>query len=88
MYSVEFSDLAKKQLYKLPKEIQKRIIATLERIRIRPEAYIIKLVGIQGYKLRAGDYRIIVDIEQERLIVFVIKVGHRKNIYPYSKGAK
>jgi mRNA interferase RelE/StbE len=81
MYSVEFSDVAKKQFYKLPKEIQQRIVAALERIRIRPEAYIIKLVGIEGYKLRVGDYRLILDIEQQKLIIFVIKAGHRKNMY-------
>ncbi len=81
MYSVAFSDVAKKQLYKLPREIQERIIAALERIRIRPEAYIVKLVGIQGYKLRVGDYRVLLDIEQNTLIIFVITVGHRKNVY-------
>lgn len=81
MYTLEFSDLARKQLLKLPKETQKRIIAVLERIRIRPEAYVTKLVGDPGYRLRVGDYRVIIDIQKDTLFILVLKVGHRKNIY-------
>ena len=81
MYGLFYSDLAKKQLYKLPKEVHDRILRSLERIRIRPEAYIEKLVGIPGYKFRVGDYRVIMDIENDRLLILVIKIGHRKNVY-------
>ncbi len=81
MYELFYSDLAKKQLHKLPKEVRDRILRSLERIRIRPEAYIEKLVGIPGYKFRVGDYRVIMDIENDRLLILVIKIGHRKNVY-------
>ena len=81
MYEIIFSNKAKKQLFKLEKNIQKRIITVLERIRIRPESYITKLVGDPGYKLRVGDYRIIMDINNNNLLILVIKVGHRKEIY-------
>lgn len=81
MYEILFSQKAKKQLFKLEKIIQERIISALERIRIRPEAYIAKLVGDPGYKLRVGDYRVIMDIDRNKLLVLVIKVGHRRNIY-------
>ena len=81
MYEIIFSNKAKKQLLKLEKNIQKKIIIVLERIRIRPEAYITKLVGDPGYKLRVGDYRIIMDIDNNNLLILVIKVGHRKEIY-------
>ena len=76
-----FSDLALKQLRKLDGEIRQRIIATLERIRIRPDAYIRKLVGDEGYRLRVGDYRVIVDIDKEKLIILVLRIGHRRNVY-------
>ncbi len=56
-------------------------MAALERIRIRPEAYITKLVGDPGYKLRVGDYRVIMDIDKGKLLILVIKIGHRRNIY-------
>jgi len=81
MYDVLFSDKALKQLKKLEKDIQERIIAALERIRIRPETYVIKLVGDPGYKLRVGEYRVLMDIAKEKLLVLVLKVGHRKKIY-------
>jgi len=81
LYEITFSLKAKKQLMKLERNIQERIISSLERIRIRPEAFITKLVGDPGYKLRIGDYRVIMDIDKNNLIILVIKVGHRKNIY-------
>ena len=81
MYTILFSDSALRQLKKLEREIQERLTKALERIRIRPEAYVQKLVGDPGYKLRVGDYRMIMDIDQGKLHILVIKVGHRKNVY-------
>lgn len=81
MYSVEFSLSAEKEFHKLEKEIQVRIIASLERCRIRPYAYIKNLVGNPYFSLRVGDYRLIVDIQQNQFIIIVIEIGHRKNIY-------
>ena len=81
MYEIIFSQKAKKQLFKLEKNIQERIITALERIRIRPEAYITKLVGDPGFKLRIGNYRVLMDINNNNLLILVIKVGHRKDIY-------
>ncbi len=80
-YSVIFTDNAFRQLKKLERNVQERINTVLDRIRIRPHSYVIKLVGKPGYKMRVGDYRIIMDIEQQKLLILVIKVGHRKNIY-------
>ena len=81
MYQIIFSHKAKKQLEKLEKQIQIRIINALERIRVRPETYVTKLVGDTSYKFRVGDYRVILDIDINRLLILVIKVGHRKDIY-------
>jgi mRNA interferase RelE/StbE len=81
MYDIRFTHTAAKQFSKLEKGIQERVINTLERARIRPEAYFIRLVGDPGYKLRVGDYRVIADIDKGVLLILVIKVGHRKNIY-------
>jgi mRNA interferase RelE/StbE len=80
-YEIIFSDKAFRQLGKLERNLQERIIAVLERVRIRPEAYVTKLVGDPGYKLRVDDYRVIMDIDNKRLKILVLKVGHRKNIY-------
>jgi len=80
-YEIIFSDMALTQLKKFEHKIQERIIKSLERIRIRPEAYVTKLVGDPGYRLRVGDYRVIMDIDKEKLHILIIKIGHRKNIY-------
>ncbi|MDI6859001.1 MAG: type II toxin-antitoxin system RelE/ParE family toxin [Methanocellales archaeon] len=80
-YEIIFSDKALKQLKKMERNVQERIIATLERIRIRPEAYVTKLIGDPGYRLRVGDYRVIMDIDNKELQILVLKVGHKKNIY-------
>jgi len=81
LYEIIFSQKAKKQLFKLEKNTQERIITTLERIRIRPEDFVTKLIGDPGYKFRVGDYRLIMDIDNNNLLILVIKVGHRKDIY-------
>ena len=80
-YEIIFSDKALIQLKKLEKNAQERIIAVLERIRVRLENHVTKLVGDPGYKLRVGDYRIILDIDNRILKILILKVGHRKNIY-------
>ena len=81
MYEILFSETALKQLEKLEDKVQKRILAALERIRIRPEAHVRKLTNDPGYRLRVGDYRLLLDLDQNKLLILIIKVGHRKNIY-------
>lgn len=80
-YEVLFSDLALNQLRKLDLEIRQRIIAAIERIRIRPEGYVRNLVGDDGYRLRVGNYRVILDLDKEMLIILELRIGHRKNVY-------
>ena len=80
-YLLEYSSTALRQLKKLEKPVQKRIIVALERSRIRPEAHFQRLVGEKVYRLRVGDYRVIADIINKQLVILVIKVGHRKKVY-------
>lgn len=81
MYEIIVSDLAKKQLSKISQEMRDRIGIVLERIRIRPFHFVKKLVGSPYFRLRVGDYRVILDIKEDKLIIFVIELGHRRNIY-------
>ena len=81
MYDIIFTKNAENQLKKLDRPIQERIIYVLERIRIRPENFVEKLVGEIGFKLRVGDYRIILDLNNSQLVILVLKIGHRRNIY-------
>jgi len=77
-YEIVFTDTSRKHFKKLEKNVQERIINALERIRIRPEAHVKKLIGDPGYRLRVGEYRVIIDIYKDKLIILVIKIGHRK----------
>lgn len=80
-YAIEIAPTAQKQLEKLNKTMQERILAALERIRVRPYRFVRKPSGSGLYSLRVGDYRIILDIQKDRLLILVIKIGHRQNIH-------
>lgn len=83
---IRFSSDALKQLKKMDRQIAKRIINFLEH-KISPLADP-RQIGkpLQGqlvnlWRYRVGDYRIIVEIQDDKLIIQVIKIGHRKDIY-------
>ena len=80
-YEIIFSERAYKQLKKQEREVQIRIITALERIRIRPSVHLIKLVGDPAYRLRVGEHRVILDIDNKDLRILVLKIGHRRTIY-------
>jgi mRNA interferase RelE/StbE len=81
MYKISFYEKAKKQLKKIPKQKQNRILAYIERIKIRPHSHVKRLQGTKYFSGRVGDYRLILDIKNKQLIIFVVELGHRKNIY-------
>lgn len=81
MYDIIASDTAKKQLSKLSSKDKDRISAVLERIKIRPHHFVKRLVDSPYHRLRVGDYRIILDIQDKQLIIFVIELGNRSEIY-------
>jgi len=81
MYKIEFSEKAQKQFDKLTLEIQGRVINVLERIKIRPYNYVKSISGTPYFRARVGTYRLILDIKNKILVIYVIEVGHRKNIY-------
>ncbi len=85
-WTVKLSDDAKRDLQKLDKPIQKRIAAFLqERIQAaeNPRASGKALQGnLSGlWRYRVGDYRLLCRVEDEELIVLVIEIGHRREIY-------
>ncbi len=66
---------------KLDKPIKERIWSKLQEAKVEPFRYFEKLVEIDGFKLRIGDWRVISDINTPKQVIIVTKVGHRKNIY-------
>ena len=81
MYTLIFEKRALKCLNKLDKQIKDRIWNKLQECKIDPHRYLEHLVEIKGFKLRVGDYRVIIDIENEIKVINILKMGHRKNIY-------
>jgi len=82
MYNIEFEPEALKFFKKQDKLIQKRIGKKIESLKQNPEIgkpLTGKLSGL--WSLRIGDYRTIYQIKNNELIVLVLKIGHRKNIY-------
>jgi len=81
-YTIVLSTKAQKMLNTLSDHLAEPIhnaIAALEE-NPRPIGYI-KLKDRNAYRIRIGDYRIIYEIVDSRLFIYIIAVGHRKNIY-------
>lgn len=81
MYEIELSDKAKKQLSKLPSDLQYRIGLVFERVKINPFHFVKRKQGTSYYILRVGDYRAILDIKNDKLLILVLEVGPRGKIY-------
>ena len=82
-YSVVFATAAQRQFDKLPKPAQRRLGALIAQLADDPRpSGVVKLSGEEGlYRVRDGDYRAVYRIEDNRLLVLVVKVGHRRDIY-------
>ena len=81
MYEIILEDKAMEFLEKLPKQIAQRIFKKIQETKENPHRYFIKLTNRTEYKLRVGDYRVILNIKSKKLIILVIKIAHRKNVY-------
>lgn len=85
-YHVDFSDGAEEDLKKLPRDVAKRIknkILFLETVP-NPRKFLDKVAGKYNdrvYRYRVGDYRAYLTFKDEILVIVVIHVGYRKNIY-------
>lgn len=80
-YAVIWTEKALKGLKRLPRETAARIIATVERTCNNHPDRLQQLRGSPYFKLRVGKYRVIMDLSDEAMIVYVIKVGKRENVY-------
>jgi mRNA interferase RelE/StbE len=80
-YDLTFSALASKKLRKLDKKKALLIIKKLEETASSPARYLEPLRRIDAYRVRAGDYRIIVECNHEQETLFVMTLGHRSTIY-------
>ncbi len=82
-YRIEFAPAAEKQLRKLSKSVQRQLAPKIDSLATNPRPHgVEKLVGAQTlYRIRSGDYRMIYAIQDSILLVSIVKIGHRKEIY-------
>lgn len=85
-YKIEFKPSVWKDLDNVPKTDRRRILKRIQTLTVDPRpAGCQKLSGQERYRVRQGDYRIIYSIEDDRLIVVVVKVGNRREVYDRGK---
>ncbi len=83
LYRVAFSRTADRQLEALPENVRLRVSAHIEALAENPRPVGAKrLAGPRVlYRLRIGDYRVVYDIQEDVLVVLVVALGHRKDVY-------
>jgi len=84
IYSILFTNRSRKQISKLNKDAQKRIVNYLEsRVSLNPHNFGKSLVGGKKglWRYRVDDYRIICNVSNNELLVLVVDVGHRREVY-------
>ncbi len=79
-FRILWSESASRQLAKLDRSVGKRIFERVERLAENPLPQLRRLVGLPYFRLRVGDYRVIVEVHELELLVLVLKAGHRKSI--------
>lgn len=83
-WNITWSPTAQKQLEKIfrfDKTAAQRIVTKLDDIVDDPFAFTDKLQGSSLRKLRVGVYRVIISLEEQKITIFVVEVGHRSKVY-------
>jgi mRNA interferase RelE/StbE len=82
-YSVLISSAASKAIAKLPKNVRVRVDRAILALGDNPRPHgCTKLAGTDnGWRVRVNDWRILYTIEDDRLVVLVVEVGHRREVY-------
>ncbi len=78
---MEFSELAAEKFRKLDRTVRDRIARKLRDVAEDPRRFLTRLASVEAYRLRVGDYRVIVDVDWEHEIVQVLTLGHRSTVY-------
>ena len=82
MYELKIERRAVKFLKKVEKKQKDAIVQAIEALRVEPRPHgAKKLADRPGFRIRIGQYRIIYVIEEKEVLIYVLDIGHRKNIY-------
>lgn len=80
-YTIVWSVVAAGQRDKIDPSVRRRIVAKVEQAASNPRRYATRLVGSPFYRLRVGDWRVILKINEDSVEILVIEVKHRRNAY-------
>ena len=82
-YRVELAPSAARQLKKFNPDVRRRIQGVLELLAEdpRPPAATRLVGGAGGWRVRTGDYRVIYEVHDARVLVLVLRMGHRREVY-------
>ena len=82
-YRVELTPDARKSLKRVPADVQERVLAALFLLGQTPRPSSVKKLSDKRdlYRIRVGDYRVLYRIQDTVLLVLVVKIGHRRDVY-------
>lgn len=83
-YKIVFKASAEKDLRKLPKTVLLSILAAIDALSVNPYpkgTKKLKGIAIPSFRIRIGNYRVIYQVNNQELIVHIVEIGHRKEIY-------
>ncbi len=81
-YSIQFVPSARKAIDSLPKGMRDRIAKKIDALALDPfPPGSRKLTGDKAFRIRVGDYRVIYDVTHKVLVILVLRVAHRKDVY-------
>ncbi len=84
-YRVELVKSAKKEFDDLPSKVQNKVIEALKFLAENPFSELLRIKKLKGahslYRIRVGDYRVVYEVRHGALVVLVIKIGHRRDVY-------
>ena len=80
-YTLDFDTAAGDALEGLPSEITHRIFKKIQGTKQDPHHFWSRMEGRTDYRIRVGDYRAIADIHDDKRLIYVTKIGHRKTVY-------
>jgi len=83
-YKIFYTKKAIKTIKEVPQDVSRAIRKKFELIALEPfepHPNVTKLQGRQGYRLRQGDWRVIYEIQQDKIVILVLEIGLRKEVY-------
>lgn len=83
IYQVEFSNKALKELKRIDRQNQIRLLRAIKGLQPNPRkaAQARPMTGVSSWRLRVGDYRIIYDIYDKKLVILIVRMRHRRDAY-------